>query len=499
MSYLNLDFFFNTVLPRLLTMTLVSFVIGSAVGAVVGWIAKLIWRRRQHDKDSVQPMRWVVNAAMFGSFIGMLLICMLPILASPASLIGGPYGGIWLMVMLIFLAPTGSILGAVVGAVLGAKLPARIKQPKLAGIVLLVSYVISASVLYVGLAPPPVAISTPQTNGPFPVVAEIRGHDGTIKDVALSANGQQLALLTLRYDDERVEIWDLPAQRVIHTFKRPSDASVTLKNILSSVSFSPDGRELITAAAQQIQVRNLSSGEVRLRLDGGVVAYPMAGNKLATLAVVDPWKAKPTDKPEPYSLKVWDLTTGKLLQTMTADFDTSQRTHLPIAVSPDRKLLAFPPTLYGNQIQVWDIVTGKQVSALVSKNPSGILALTFSPDGKQLAVALGQGAPLSIWDWQAEKLVKTIADAGRAEQLYWSNQGIFVGSDGGFKMWNPQTGKALQTLDLQPPASPQQTPATIKPPTLPLGHSALSADRTTLAADVPQQGIWVWQVDRPRK
>jgi membrane protein YqaA with SNARE-associated domain len=165
MNYLNPDFFIETVLPRLLSMTLVSFVIGSAVGAAVGGIAKRIGRRQQRDQDdlqnSTQPKRWVVYAAMFGSFIGMLLICMLPILASPDSLIGGPYAGLWLLIMLIMLAPIGSILGAVVGVLLGAKLPARIHQPKLAGIILLVSYIICIVALYLGLAPPPVAISTP--------------------------------------------------------------------------------------------------------------------------------------------------------------------------------------------------------------------------------------------------------------------------------------------------------------------------------------------------
>jgi membrane protein YqaA with SNARE-associated domain len=170
-------------------MTLVSFVFGSAVGAVVGWIAKLIGRRQQRGQDSVQPKRSVIYAAMFGSFIGMLLICMLPIQANPASLIGGPYSGIWLMILFILLAPIGSILGAVVGAVLSAKLPARVKQPKLAGIVVLVSYVIGTIALYLGLAPPPVAISTPQINGPFPVVALIQGYEGSPNDIALSGNG----------------------------------------------------------------------------------------------------------------------------------------------------------------------------------------------------------------------------------------------------------------------------------------------------------------------
>ncbi|MGB8699939.1 MAG: hypothetical protein WCD18_11030 [Thermosynechococcaceae cyanobacterium] len=477
------------VLPKLLTMTLVSFAIGSAVGALVGWLATLIWRRTQRGKDPSRSGRSLIKPAILGSFIGMLLIGQLPIAANPASLIGGPYSGIWFMVMFVMLTPLGSISGAILGAMIGANLPARIKPPKLMGIVLLVTYLFCASILYVGLAPPAVVMSTPTTSGPFPVVAELT-YDSSFKDLALSDDGQQLAISTVRYSEEKVDIWDLPSRRVVHTLQGKSDGSATLKDILASLEFSQDGRELITAAVQQVQVRNLANGEVRLRLDGGEVAYPMAGNKLVTLAAVNAWAAKP----EPYDLKVWDLTTGKLLHTIPTDLAPSEQTNLPIAVSSDRRLLAFPPKLYDNQIQVWDIPNHKQVSSLVSKNPAGVLSLTFSPDGQQLAIALAQGPPLSIWNWQSAKQMKTIANAGRVEQLYWTEQGILAGSDGGFKVWNPQTGKVLHTLDLQPPSSPSQ-----KSPTLPLGPSALSADRTTLTAYVPGQGIRVWRVDKSAK
>lgn len=493
MNYFNLDTLLQFVVPKLLTMTLVSFAIGSVVGAVVGWLATLVWRRTQQSKDPSRSRRWLINPAIAGSFIGMLLIGMLPIQANPASLVGGPYSGLWFLIMFVMLAPLGSISGAIIGAIIGASPPTRIKLPKLMAIALLVTYLFCASVLYVGLAPPAVVMSTPPTSDPsdpFPVVAELKGYESIPKDLALSENGQQLAISTVRYSKDKVEIWDLPSRRVVHTLQREQNGSETLKDILASLRFSQDGRELITAAVQQVQVRNLANGQVRLRLNGGEVAYPMADNKLVTLAAVDAWAAKP----EPHNLKVWDLTTGKLLHTIPADLSPTERPNLPIAVTPDRRLLAFPPSLYENQIQVWDIPNHKLLSSLINNNRAGILSLSFSPDGQQLAISLGQGLPLSIWNWQSEKQIKTITNAGQAEQLYWTKQGIFVGSDGGFKVWDPQTGKVLQTLDLETPGSPSQK--SIK---LPLGPSALSADRTTLTAYIPRQGIRVWQVGEPTK
>jgi uncharacterized membrane protein YfcA len=132
-------------------------VIGSAVGAVVGGMAKLIEQWRQRNQNSVQPRRWVIYAAMLGSFLGMLLICLLPINANSMSLHIGCNEDArqWYMTMLVVLTPIGSILGAVVGAILRNRLPARIHQQKLAGFVLLVSYLICTVVLCQGLAPHP--------------------------------------------------------------------------------------------------------------------------------------------------------------------------------------------------------------------------------------------------------------------------------------------------------------------------------------------------------
>lgn len=218
----------------------------------------------------------------------------------------------------------------------------------------------------------------------------------------------------------------------------------------------------------------------------------MADNKLVTLAIVNVRAAKP----EPFNLKIWDLSTGKLLHTIPADPSPSERLNLPIAISPDRRLLAFPPSLYGNQIQVWDISISnhRQVSSLNSQNLAGVLSLTFSPDGQQLAIALDKGPPLSIWDWQSAKQMKTIANAGRAKQLYWSDQGIFVGSDGDLTVWNPQTGKVLQTIDIQPPNRTSQNWIN-----LPFGPSAFSADRTTLTTYIAGQGVRVWRVGKLSK
>lgn len=475
------------VLPKLLTMTLVSFVVGSVVGTVVGALATLIWRRSQRGKPTPPSRRWLIKPAIAGSFIGTLLIGTLPIQANPASLVGGPYGALWMVWMGALLVPGGSLLGASLGAVIGAKPPKRLTASQLLGGAVLITYLICAAVLAVGLAAPAMVMRTPRASAgdSFPVVAELTGYDGIPNGLALSPNGQQLAIVPVRFSEATVDIWDIPSRRRLQSFQPTTGGSRTLKDTLASVGFSADGRDLFTAAIEQVQVRKLPSGAVRQRLEGSYVALPAAGDRLVTLAAVDGRALKP----EPYDLKVWELSGGRLLNTIPANFAPYQQPHLPIALSPDRRLLAVAPLLDGNPIEVWDVPQHKLLSTMTANASGMALALSFSPDGQSLAVAQSKGPPLSIWNWRSGQQLKTLAHASRAETLYWTRRGLLVAADGGFTVWDPQTGQLVKTLAVQPPSESSQAE---RP--LPLGPTDLSADRTTLTAYIPRVGVRVWRV-----
>ncbi|MCP9850391.1 WD40 repeat domain-containing protein [Cyanobium sp. Morenito 9A2] len=475
------------VLPRLLTMTLVSFVVGSAVGAVVGALATLIGRRAQRGQPSPSPRRWLIKPAIAGSFLGMLLIGTLPIQANPASRVGGPYGALWAMVLFALLAPTGALAGAGLGAWIGVRPPKRFRPTQLLGAAVLITYLICFLVLAVGLSSPGLVLRTvPARAGDlFPVVAELTGYEGIPNDLALSPNGQQLAIIDVQYSEASVDLWDLPGRRRLQSFLAASGGSRTLKDSLASVGFSADGRDLFTAAIEQVQVRQLPSGAVHQRLEGSYVALPAAGDRLVTLAAVD----TRSPQPEPYDLKVWELGSGRLLQTIPANFAPYQQPHLPLALSPDRHLLAVAPAVDGNPLEVWDLPRRRLLSTVEHPDAGVVRALGFSPDGRSLAVAGSQGPPLAIWNWRSGQPLRTLPQAARAETLHWSRGGLLVAADGDLTAWDPQGGRKLKTLEVQPPGlSPQPG---IR---LPLGPIALSADRTTLSAFIPRVGVRVWRV-----
>jgi MFS family permease len=124
MDFINFDFLLKTVLPKLFTSSLASFFIALVLGSLIGWVATAIARKKSRSR----PAPNLIMPTMFGTFVGMMLIGFLPIEANPSSLVGGPYSGLWYMLMFIVLAPLGILLGAGLGISLGTKLTAQRKH-----------------------------------------------------------------------------------------------------------------------------------------------------------------------------------------------------------------------------------------------------------------------------------------------------------------------------------------------------------------------------------
>lgn len=478
-----MDTLLETVLPKLLIMTLASFVIASGVGALVA-LAERLGKQRKQQSASARPARALVTLASLGAFIGSLLGLLL-YEANPASLNSGPFTALTRLLGYIVLLPLFSGAGTVIGIVASAKLPTHLRLTKLAGIALASTYALVTGILYITLSIPPVTISRPETTTPFPAIAQISGYDAPPKDLALSANGQLLAVSRFVRDQDSIDIWDLSAQKLIHRQDNHSE-SRNFQNMVSSLSLGDEGKELMTAAAQQVQVNNLANNQVRLRLDGGYLALPMAGNKLVTLALVNSRRTKPPF--EPYTLKVWDLQSGKLLQTLPANLKPNEQNGLPLAISTDRRLLAFP-SLNKTLVDIWDMTTGKQVAALGDRQKDAWpRALAFSPDGQQIAVANVQSNPMTIWDWQQKKQVKQLPEHAHTDWLGWTAQGILVQYryKGQIDLVDPQTGKVTKTVLAPNP--------TFTMPEEWYHATELSADAKTLAFYTPE-GIKVWRVD----
>ncbi|MFY8150300.1 MAG: WD40 repeat domain-containing protein [Prochlorococcaceae cyanobacterium] len=450
-------------------MTLISLAVGGLVGVLVGGL--VLWSRRARPRGE-----GVLRAAVWGSFLGTFLLGLLLVEANPASLIGGPFGGLWLLLQLLLFVPGGSITGAAAGVVLASGALPGGRLPRLLRRLTLGAYLVSAVVLSITLAPPAVLLHITNATGSFPLVAKISGYATIPLDLALNERGDQLAVLSSRHGRQRLDRIDLLHRRVraVRTGHAPLLRSNDRNDQLLSIAFAPDGASWITAAIDQVPERDLVSGRPLERFAGADLAFPLAEGRLLSLGQTQ-HLAGQVQAP---GLLVWDRRTGRRLKVLPAELLPSERRFLPIAVSPDGRRIAFPPRLFGDRIEVWDSTTLQRLTTLKLPQPAGILALAFAPDGRQLAVSLGQDPPLSIWDLGTAATISTIDSPERVDQLYWSDRGILTGSTRGFEVWDPRSGVLRHTL------SPAAAPAL----------SALSGDGSTLAAYLPDGWIAVWQV-----
>jgi WD40 repeat protein len=96
------------------------------------------------------------------------------------------------------------------------------------------------------------------------------------------------------------------------------------------------------------------------------------------------------------TIKIWDVTTGKVLNTLKGH----EGYVLSVGFSPDGKKLAGSDD---NTIKIWDVTTGKVLNTL--KGHEGwVYSVGFSPDGKQLASG-SEDKTIILWDLDLDNLV----------------------------------------------------------------------------------------------
>ena len=106
---------------------------------------------------------------------------------------------------------------------------------------------------------------------------------------------------------------------------------------------------------------------------------------------------------------------------------------------------------YGNQndehIVLWDVKRNETMAVLTPPEPTPVLALRLSPDGRRLMSY--DGADISVWDVASRTVVRTIGYQVRAAFLELSPDGRLLAATGGDNhgfgttVWNLDTGAAL--------------------------------------------------------
>ncbi|QJW97137.1 sigma-70 family RNA polymerase sigma factor [Frigoriglobus tundricola] len=154
-----------------------------------------------------------------------------------------------------------------------------------------------------------------------------------------------------------------------------------------------------------------------------------------------------------HAVKLWDCATGKELHDLPGHWSyveavafSPDGTHLVTGSEPLSAFTQKQLRLPTDQVFVWNVATGKAVAQL----PIGATAAAFAPDGKTLAVAVGDGT-LQFWDaatWQLRSEFPGPRD--RVTALAFGPDGrLYSGAlDATVLVWDPKTAK-------RPPAEPK--------------------------------------------
>ncbi|HYZ11047.1 MAG TPA: AAA family ATPase, partial [Actinomycetota bacterium] len=197
------------------------------------------------------------------------------------------------------------------------------------------------------------------------------------------------------------------------------------------LDWSPDGTRFVTEGPEEtgiVDIRNAETGESMLSFKGhdadlNNVAFSGDGSMLATAG-------------DDGAAKVWDPDSGRELGSLQGP----EGPVLGPSFSPDGSLAA-AAWLFEDTVRVWDVATGKTVHEL--DLVPGPFRTSFSPDGRQLAIASEEGVAVVVDVRTGKELLSLEGHEGEVRDVDWSPDGRWIATssfDSTVGIWDARTG-----------------------------------------------------------
>jgi WD40 repeat protein len=249
------------------------------------------------------------------------------------------------------------------------------------------------------------------------IVAEFKGHEKSILDVAISPDDKWIASSDT---DGVVKLWNVAERQEQATLKAEPLSTV------STLSFSGDGKLLAAAgwSAREVRVWDVQKANLVATLKGhrrsisGVAFSPLPQDR--TLASGG-WDS---------TIRLWKLETQKESATLPGDPALVRA----LAYSPDGRTLASGGV--DGTVKLWDMPAGT-LREVLHMDAGTIKALAFSRDGKLLAFGTVRNS-VKLWDLQARRELDEFMSTVQVESLSFSADGktLAVPDESGVKLWD---------------------------------------------------------------
>lgn len=250
-------------------------------------------------------------------------------------------------------------------------------------------------------------------------------HAARVNALALSPDGKFVAS---GGDDAWVRVWDVA--------DGTERASLRLEDPVTDVAFSPDGAGLYCAGSRsQLRVLSVESGKELLRMNTPLkvirrLACPNRGNRFAAAGEgnVLVWEGADQDHPRV-------LAGHKGLVSS-------------LAFSPDASVLASGSSS-DETVLLWTLGTPGEPLRLNGPKLGNVTALSYSPEGRALAVGSGDRA-VRVWDLTRNTVAATLETPGPVTSVTYSADGALLAAGSlpsTVVIWDAATRKELRRID----------------------------------------------------
>jgi WD40 repeat protein len=204
------------------------------------------------------------------------------------------------------------------------------------------------------------------------------------------------------------------------------------RSMVTSVCVSADGKSMLsTDQTGQTVLWNLATGAVRRRYGGAM------NSRFSGPAILDDGKSFVVMGSDGFVRKIETSSGKELAKFVPAGSGNFFRgMNQAYAVSPDGKYLAAGG--YSRPLTVWDLKTGKQVKRIDNQQASNTNSLTFTPNGRFLAVSI-PGQAVVFFGVASGKELRRLKAAGYQPNLAFSPDGKTVALATGnmvVRLWN---------------------------------------------------------------